>query len=494
MVDAEHDVVIVGGGPTGLMLGAELAIGGVDVVIVERRPDQHVDGSRAGGLLSRSLEVLDQRGVVDRFVDAGQTVPMHGFGGIRMDVSDLPTRHNYVLALRQSELEPILADWVVDDLGVPIMRDREVVGFVQDDTGVDVELGDGEHVRGTYLVGCDGGRSIVRTVAGIGFAGSDPTRSWIIAEVGTAIEPDGEMRYDATGMHGAARIGADGPVRVLVTESEVRQGEPTVDELRAALVRVFGSDLGLHTVHWLSRFTDATRQATRYRDRRVLLAGDAAHTHPPHGGQGLNTGLQDAVNLGWKLAQVVRGVSPDGLLDSYHAERHPVAARVLHNTSAQVALTSGGDRHQALRDVMGDLLGMDQPRHHVAAMLTGLDICYDVGQDAQAHPLVGRRIPDLDLRTADGPTRVSTLLHGARPVVLNLGAAGTLDALARPDRVAVVEAGSDGEWELPLLGCVAPPVAVLIRPDGHVAWAGDPTDPELPSALARWCGGPASRF
>jgi len=489
--DGERDVVIVGGGPTGLMLAAELAMAGVDAVIVERRSDQHVDGSRAGGLLPRSLEVLDQRGVVGRFLEAGHTHPAHGFGGIRMDIGDLPTRHHYVLGLRQSEFEPILADWVVGDLGVPIMRDREVVDCLQDDAGVVVGLADGAHLRAQYVVGCDGGRSVIRTVAGIGSTGSEPTRSWIVAEVDTSTEPEAGIRYDGIGMHGASRIGEGGPVRALLTEPTLRHGPPTVGELREALVAVFGTDFGLHTVHWLSRFTDATRQAVTYRDRRVLVAGDAAHTHPPHGGQGLNTGLQDAVNLGWKLAQVVQGVSPEHLLDSYHAERHPVGARVLHNTSAQVALTTGGERHRALRDTMSELLTMDRPRHLVAAMLTGLDIRYDVGQGPDAHPLVGRRIPDQDLRTAAGPTRMSTLLHPARPVLLNLGEPGVFDDEAPSGRVLVVDAVCDTEWELPSVGDVPRPSAVLVRPDGHVAWAGDPADPELPSTLATWFGEPS---
>ena len=491
VVDGEHDVVIVGGGPTGLMLAAELSLAGVDVVIVERRADQHVDGSRAGGLLARSLEVLDQRGVVDRFLDAGHIFPAHGFGGIRMDVSDLPTRHNYVLGLRQSEFEPILADWVVNDLGVPMLRGRDVVGFVQDDTGIDIELSDGEDLRGGYVVGCDGGRSAVRTVAGIPFTGSQATKSWIVAEFDTTTDVDMGIRYDAIGMHGANRIGKDGPVRAVLTESTMRHGEPTVDQLREALVAVFGTDFGLHTVHWMSRFTDATRHAASYRDRRVLLAGDAAHIHPPHGGQGLNLGLQDAVNLGWKLAQVVRTVSPDSLLDSYHAERHPVAARVLHNTLAQVALTAGGDRPQALRDTMAVVLGMDEPRQHVAAMLTGLDVCYDVGQDAHSHPLIGRRVPDLDLHTADGPTRMSALLHAARPVLLNLGEAGAFNGMTPLSRVMVVDAVCKCDWDVPLLGHVPQTSALLIRPDGHVAWAGGSADSDLPLALTTWFGEPS---
>jgi 3-(3-hydroxy-phenyl)propionate hydroxylase len=499
-VDGDREVLIVGAGPTGLMLAAELAIAGVDVLVVERRADQHVDGSRAGGLLPRSLEVLDQRGVVDRFLDAGHTVAMHGFGGIPMDISDLPTRHHHVLALRQSDFEPILADWVLEDLAVPIERNCEAVGVTQDDDGVTLELADGRVLRSRYLVGCDGGRSLVRDAAGIGFVGSGPTRSWLVAEVDTTDEPEAGMRYDAAGLHGLGRIGADGPIRLVLTETSLRSGEPTADELRHALTGVYGTDFGLHAVHWMSRFTDVTRQAVTYRDRRILLAGDAAHTHPPQGGQGLNTGLQDAVNLGWKLAAVVHGRSPHTLLDTYDAERRPVAARVLHNTLAQVALTSGGEPHRALRDIVTDLAGIDDARKQLMAMLCALDVHYDVdlgdgldGDDREhrgAHPLVGRRMPDLDLDTVDGSLRVFHLLHGARPVLLNLGDAGRCVLPAVSDRARLVDATHDGPWELPLLGTVEPPPAVLIRPDGHVAWAGTLDDPQLAHVAGRWFGTP----
>jgi hypothetical protein len=272
----------------------------------------------------------------------------------------------------------------------------------------------------------------------------------------------------------------------MVTEAQVGPAsEPTLRDLSEALVAVYGTDYGVHSPTWISRFTDMTRQAAAYRDGRVLLAGDAAHVHPPQGGQGLNTGVQDAVNLGWKLAQVVTKTSPESLLDTYHDERHPVGARVLHNTMAQVALSTPDDRHQALRDTMTELLSMDEPRRRIAGMLSGLDIRYDLGE---GHPLLGRRMPDLDLHTAAGPTRVFTLLHDARPVLLNLGEPGGFDISPWADRVRLVDARHDGLWELPVLGEIAAPPAVLIRPDGHVAWAGELTDPELPQALATWFG------
>ncbi|MEY2568468.1 MAG: 3-(3-hydroxy-phenyl)propionate hydroxylase [Actinomycetota bacterium] len=482
----EHSVVIAGGGPTGLMLAGELTLAGVDVVIVERRASQDLEGSRAGGLLSRTIEVLDQRGVADRFITEGQTYPALGFAGIFMDVSDFPTRHNYVLGLWQSHIERILAGWVIDELKVPIHRQREVTGFAQDDAGVDIELSDATSLRTEYLVGCDGGRSVVRKAAGIDFAGWDPSTSFMIAEVEMDEDPPIGMRPEGGGIGPVNRAEGGGPYGVVLKERDVEHtSEPTLQDLRAALIHAYGTDYGVHSPTWISRFTDMTRQAVSYRAGRVLLAGDAAHVHSPHGGQGLNTGVQDAVNLGWKLAQVVHGTSSEGLLDTYHAERHPVGARVLHNTMAQVALSGADDRHVALRDTMTDLLGMDEPRRRIAGMLCALDVHYDLGE---GHPLLGRRMPDLDVQTADGPTRVFTLLHDARPVLLNLGASGGFDIAPWADRVRFVDATHDGALQLPVLGEVAAPPAVLIRPDGHVAWAGDLTDPELPRALTTWFG------
>ena len=483
---AEHAVVIAGGGPTGMMLAGELALAGVDVVIVERRVDQSVDGSRAGGLHSRTIEVLDQRGIAERFLSEGQAMQVQGFAGIPLDISDFPTRHPNGLALWQSRFEPILAEWVAE-LGVPTLRGREVMGFSQDDTGVDVEVSDDTTLRAEYLVGCDGGRSLVRKAAGIDFAGWDPSTSWILAEVEMAEQPQLGMRREGGGIGPVDPTTGGGPYRVVLTEPVAdHDGDASLDELRGALVAAYGTDFGLRSATWITRFTDMARQAVAYRRDRVLLAGDAAHVHAPMGGQGLNTGVQDAVNLGWKLAQVVRGVSPDTLLDTYHAERHPVAARVLHNTMAQVALSASDDRHQALRDIVGELLAMDEPRHRIAAMLTGLDIRYDLGE---GHPLVGRRMPDLDLDTADGPTRVFELLHEARPVLLELSATGGFDLSPWAGRVPSVQATAvEDPWELPVVGTVPRAESVLIRPDGYVAWAGQLSDPALPQALTRWFG------
>jgi 2-polyprenyl-6-methoxyphenol hydroxylase-like FAD-dependent oxidoreductase len=497
----EHAVVIAGGGPTGLMLAGELALAGVDVAIVERRPSQELAGSRAGGLQSRTIEVLDQRGIADRFLSEGQVAQVAGFASVRLDIRDFPTRHPYGLGLWQNHIERILAGWV-GELDVPISYGSEVTGFAQDDTGVDVQLSDGQVLRADYLVGCDGGRSLVRRVAGIDFPGWDATTSSLIAQVEMAEEPELGMRRTPSGMHALGKVEYEikdgkvvyekgGTVGVMLTEERVgATAEPTLDDLRERLIAVYGTDYGIHTPIFISRFTDTTRQAAAYRDRRVLLAGDAAHVHSPVGGQGLNTGVQDAVNLGWKLAQVVRRAAPESLLDTYQAERHPVAARVLRTTMAQVALMRADDRIEALRDTVSELLSMDEPRQRFAAMMSGLDIRYDLGE---GHPLLGRRIPDLDLVTVDGPRRVFTLLHRARPVLLNLGQPGAFDITLWADRVQLVDADHDGTWELPAIGAVAAPTSVLIRPDGYVAWVGEvPTQLGLADALTTWFGPPTA--
>jgi len=428
----KHAVVIAGGGPTGLMLAAELALARVDVAIVERRANQDLAGSRAGGLHSRTIEVLDQRGIADRFLSQGKVMQVARFAMNPLDISDFPTRHNYGLALFQDRIERILAAWV-DELAVPIYREREVTGFAQDDTGVDVELSDGRSLRAKYLVGCDGGRSLIRKKAGIDFPGWDPSVSYLIAEVAMTEEPAWGIRRDERGINALGKLEDGKRVRVVLNEPHVRQGdEPTLHDLRAALIAVYGTDFGVHNVTYLSRFTDAARQAASYRERRVLLAGDSAHVHSPAGGQGLNIGVQDAVNLGWKLAQVVQGTSPESLLDTYQAERHPIGARVLKTTMAATALSRGDERTNALRETMSELLKMDEPRKRYAAMMSGLDIRYDLGT---GHPLLGRRMPDLDLVTPNGQLRVFTLLHDARPVLLNLGEPGGFDITPWADRV-----------------------------------------------------------
>jgi 2-polyprenyl-6-methoxyphenol hydroxylase-like FAD-dependent oxidoreductase len=469
------------------MLAAELALARVDVAIVERRADQAVAGARAGGLHSRTIEVLDQRGIAERFLSRGKVMQVTGFAMIPLDISDFPTRHNYGLALIQEHIERILAAWV-EELAVPIHREREVTGFAQDDTGVDVQLSDGRSLRAKYLVGCDGGRSLIRKTAGIDFPGWDPSISYLIAEVEMTEEAPWGIRRDERGINALGKLEDGKRVRLVLNERQVRQGgEPTLRDLRDALIAVYGSDFGVHDVTYLSRFTDAARQAASYRDRRVLLAGDAAHVHSPAGGQGLNIGVQDAVNLGWKLAQVVRGTSPERLLDTYQAERHPIGARVLKATMAQTALMRGDERTKAAHETLSELLSMDEPRKRYGGMMSGLEIRYDLGA---GHPLLGRRMPDLDLLIEGGPRRVFTLLHDARPVLLDLGGHGALDIAPWADRVQRVDARYTGAWELPVLGAVAAPTAVLIRPDGYVAWVGDGADHGLRDALTTWFGPP----
>ncbi len=485
----EHAVVIAGGGPTGLMLAGELALAGVDVAIAERRTTPELIGSRAGGLHSRTIEVLDQRGIADRFLSQGRVAQVVRFHMIPIDMSDFPTRHNYGLALWQNHIERILAEWV-GELAVTIHRGREVTGFAQDDTGVNVALSDGRSLRAEYLVGCDGGRSLIRKTAGIEFPGWDPTTSWLIAEVEMAEEPKWGGHSDAAGSHGISRLENGATVRVVLTEGQIGlSGEPTLSDLSQALIAVYGTDYGVHSPTWISRFTDMTRQAAAYRERRVLLAGDAAHVHPPVGGQGLNIGVQDAVNLGWKLAQVVKRKSPESLLDTYHAERHPVGARVLRTTMAQMALRRMDDRTRALGDTVSEFLSVDEVRRRLAAEMSGLGIHYDLGE---GHPLLGRRMPDLDLVTASGPLRFFNLLHDARPVLLNLGEPGAFDITPWADRVRLIDAGYAGRWELPALGVVTAPTAVLVRPDGYVAWVGDLARRGLADALTTWFGPPAA--
>jgi 2-polyprenyl-6-methoxyphenol hydroxylase-like FAD-dependent oxidoreductase len=493
---SEHAVVIAGGGPAGMMLAAELALAKVDVAVVERRPDHGLAGSRAGGLHSRTIELFDQRGVADRFLAEGQVVQVARLAEAVLDMSDFPTRHPYSLGIWQNQIERIMAAWIAE-LGVRIHYGFEVTGFAQDDSGVEVECSDGLSLRAQYLVGCDGGRSLIRKAAGIEFPGWDATRSNLIAEVEMTEKPELGIRNAALGMHALGRLEYEirdgeviykdeGPVRVMVTEPQVgASDEPTLRDLSEGLIAVYGTDFGIHNPTWISRFTDMARQAAAYREGRVLLAGDSAHVHSPAGGQGLGVGVQDAVNLGWKLAQVVKRTSPESLLDTYHQERHPVAAGVLRHTMALTALQRPDEGTKAIVDLVSELASMEEPRKRLAGILSGLDIHYDLGE---GHPLLGRRMPDLDLVTADGPLRVFELLHDAEPVLLNLGEPGGFDIAPWADRVQPIDAEYVGPWELPVLGAVTAPIAVLIRPDGYVAWVSDGTDTGLRDALATWFG------
>ncbi|HYG95894.1 MAG TPA: FAD-dependent monooxygenase, partial [Solirubrobacterales bacterium] len=428
------------------------------------------------------------RGVADRFLAEGQTHEAMPFGNTVLDIGDFPTRHPYFLGIFQNQIERIMAAWIAE-LPARIYYDSEVTGFAQDDDGVDVRLADGGSLRARYLVGCDGGRSLVRKAAGIEFPGWDATKSNLIAEVELTEEPPEGVHHDSSGVHGLSRMADGKTFRVVTTERQLRQGgEPTLDDLSEALIAVFGTDFGVHDPTWISRFTDMTRHAASYRAGRVLLAGDAAHVHYPAGGQGLNLGLQDAVNLGWKLAQVTDGSSPESLLDTYTAERHPVVARAIQFTMAMGTLQSRDERMEALTGLVSELASTDEARKRLVGISSGLDVHYDLGE---GHPLLGRRMPDLDLDTADGPLRVFELLHGARPVLLELGEPGGLDVTPWADRVQSIEASYDGAWELPVLGAVTAPSAVLIRPDGYVAWVGDGSDRGLEEALRTWFGPPS---
>jgi 3-(3-hydroxy-phenyl)propionate hydroxylase len=488
-----HDVVIAGGGPTGMTLAGELALAGIDVLIVERRETPELAGSRAGGLQSRTLEMLDQRGIADRFVAEGQPAQVHGFAGAKLDISDFPTRFPFGLGLWQAATERILLGWI-EELSVPILRGRAVTGFTEDDAGIAAALDNGDVLRARYLVGCDGGRSAVRKAAGIDFPGWDATVTHLLAEVEFDNQPElgtrsgtiGIGRIDYKIVDGKIVYAESGPARVMLPDERPdRSSEPTLDDIRAGLVTQYGEDFGLRSARWITSFSDAARQAASYRKGRVLLAGDAAHVHYPVGGHGLNLGVQDAMNLGWKLARVAKGVSPESLLDTYHGERHPVAARVLRETMGAVAANRPDDRSAALRDVIGDVLAVDAARKHLAGLASGLALHYDMGK---GHPLLGRRMPDVEIGTAEGPRRVFSLLHDAQPVLLNLGQPGVF-ATASSD-VNVVDAIYDGPWDLPVVGMIPAPSAVLVRPDGYVAWVGEGNDTGLSEAIARWFGKP----
>ncbi len=484
MTKIKHDVIIVGAGPTGLMLAAELALAGIDAAIVERRFDHAVEGSRAGGLHPRTIEILDQRGIADRFLAAGERHYVVPFAGTMLDGSDRPTRHNFTLAIWQEKVEQLLGEWI-EELKVPIYRSRAVVDFASDESGVDLSLDDGSTMRAAYLVGCDGGRGLVRKKAGIAFPGHDAEISYLIFEADMSGEPAWGIRHGPRGLYALGRLDDGIRVRGVVTEQQLEKGHAEAANLRAALTAAYGSDFGVDNVTWLSRFTDAARLAASYRCGRILLAGDAAHVHSPAGGQGLNIGMQDAANLGWKLAQVVKGQSPDKLLDTYHDERHPVGAALLEQTLALTALNRGDDRSNALRSMMATVLQMDAPRRWFTAQLSGLDVRYDLGEGSA---LLGRRMPDLDLVTPDGPTTVFALLHEARPLLIDFAGVKGLDSAFLDSRTRCVAASFEGEIDLPVVGKIACPDAVLLRPDGHVAWVGDGSNSGLADALDRWCG------
>lgn len=488
------EVVIAGSGPTGLMLAAELRLAGVEVLVVDGLAARSGE-SRAGGIHARSMEILDQRGLLERLLPQGRVMQAGHFGGLPLDFSDFDTRHPYMLAVLQSVLEREL-DSHVAELGATTQWDSPVIGFRQDGAGVEVEIGGANprRVRAAYLVGCDGGRSAVRKLAGIAFTGTEATVTGMIADVELA-DPPAQPFFAHRG--GAGDFSAvqfqPGWYRLVVQRHDTvldRGTELTFEAFRENFIELAGTDFGMHSPRWVTHYGDAARQAERYRDGRVFLAGDAAHIHYPAGGQGQNLGIQDAVNLGWKLAAVVRGNASEELLDTYETERHPVAARVLHNTRAQTALMRPGAHSDALRDMMSDLIDMDAVRTRLGLMITALDIRYDVKGE---HPLTGRRVPDADIATAHGDTRIHRLLQQARPVLLVLNGNAVPETTEWQDRLEIITATTGtAPWAVPGVGAVAVPAAVLIRPDGYVAWASDDSATAgLADALRTWVGEPA---
>lgn len=482
------DVIVVGAGPTGLMLAGELRLHGVRVVVLERLTEPTGE-SRGQGLHTRSVEVMDQRGLLDRFLAVSETFQVGGFfGGIMKPSPDrLDTAHPYGVATAQPVTERLLEERAVE-LGTEIRRGAEVVGLSQsddgDEDGVTVELAEGTRLRARYVVGCDGGRSAVRKLLGVGFPGEPATVETLLGEMEVTEDPAtvaavvAEVRRTQL-RFGVAPPGEDGVCRVVVPAdgvAEDRATAPTIEEFRQRLRAVAGTDFGVHSPRWLSRFGDATRQAERYRVGRVLLAGDAAHIHPPTGGQGLNLGVQDAFNLGWKLAAEVNGWAPEGLLDSYHAERHPVGARVLDNTRAQITLLGTDPGAAALRELFSKLMDFEEVNRYVTEMITAIGIRYDFGEgEDEGHELLGRRLRDVQLERG----RLYGLMHGARGLLLDR--TGRLSVAGWADRVDHVVDFSE-ELDVP---------AVLLRPDGHVAWAGE-DQADLCSRLHRWFGAPVT--
>jgi 2-polyprenyl-6-methoxyphenol hydroxylase-like FAD-dependent oxidoreductase len=481
-------VVVVGAGPTGLMLACELRAAGVDTILLERLAEP-TGQSRALALHARTVELLEQRGLLEPFLAVGVQWPQIHFAGLPLDMTKLRGQHQYSLHLHQSLVEQLL-EQAAGKAGTDIRRGHELVGFIQDDAEVraTVRGPEGEYTLSCgYLVGCDGGGSAVRKLAGIDFPGEVSRLSGILGDV-TSFSGEVRVREPLNyphGMLGVSPLG-DGLFRIMCVEWDgdvVHDGPATEDELRATVRRITASDsMSFGRPTWLSRFGDATRQATRYRHGRVFLAGDAAHIHFPLGAQGMNLGMQDAANLGWKLAAAMHGWAPEGLLDTYHDERHPVGRRVCDNSRAQLAMTYPVDRTTPLRDLFGTLTGFDEVHRYLVEMMAGTDVRYPMRSAHPADGMLGTRVPDVPLVTAEGETSVLRLLRDARGLLLDLSGEVTTPALAdgRQDRLSVIHARPSASL---------PYQWMLIRPDGHLAWAGGPGDGDtLGEALTTWFG------